>query len=104
MTSDFKRVNQPRIDKMLGILDVIERSSRSNKAYDEMMQMLEPVRQRLGLGGAPEGETEDTKQPTGMSRKRLDYSIACSKADRAIRACNTVAEELKRLKEALPDE
>ena len=104
MASDFKRVNQPRIDKMLGMLDVIERSARSNKASHEMTQLLEPVRQRLGLGGEHARETEDTHLPTGLSRKRLDYSIACSKADRAIRACEGVAEELKRLKGALPDE
>lgn len=100
-TSDFKRVNQPRIEKILGMLDVIERSARSNKATDEMTQMLEPVRKRLNLEETPE---DPQQQPTGLSRKRLDYSIACSKADRAIRACEGVAKELERLKAAIPNE
>ena len=40
--SEFLRINQPRIDKILKMLDTIETSARSNKATDQLAALLEP--------------------------------------------------------------
>ncbi len=45
---DFHRINGPRVDKIMGMLDVIAKSARSNKAEDAMAELLEPVRVQLG--------------------------------------------------------
>ena len=43
--TDFHRINEPRVEKIMQMLDTIDKSARSNKA--DAAPLLEPVRLRL---------------------------------------------------------
>jgi len=104
----FAEINEPRIAKIMAILDTMDTSAKSNKADAELFALLNPIRTRLGaivptMSDDDDGgdESPNTAQQP-ISRERLDYSIACSKADRAVRACEKVLAELTELKNAIP--
>lgn len=46
----FTDINQPRIEKIMKMLDTIETSAKSNKAQGELAGLLAPVFDRLGGG------------------------------------------------------
>lgn len=50
---DFVRINQPRVEKILGILDTIDKSARSNKVHDgfEHAALLRPIWERIDKVG-----------------------------------------------------
>lgn len=43
--TDFNRINEPRVEKIMAMLDTIDKSAKSNKA--DSATLLEPVRLRL---------------------------------------------------------
>lgn len=46
--NDFERINQPRVEKILKMLETIETSARSNKTEAEVQNLLLPVYGKLG--------------------------------------------------------
>jgi len=101
----FAEINEPRIAKIMAMLDTIDTSAKSNRCEDDLTDLLQPLVNRLGGRPAPVEDGGDESPSAAlqpMSRERLDYSIACSKADRAIRACEKVRDELVELKNAIP--
>jgi hypothetical protein len=46
--TDFVRINQPRVEKILAMLDTIDKSARSQRVPDsETAALLQPIAQRL---------------------------------------------------------
>lgn len=47
--TDFERINGPRVDKIMGMLEVIEKSAKSQRVDNaEHDQLLDPIRRSLG--------------------------------------------------------
>lgn len=45
---EFKRINQPRVEKILAMLKTIETSAKSNKAHEiDIAKLLEPISDEL---------------------------------------------------------
>lgn len=98
---DFTRINQPRVETILKTIKMIETSARSNSAEERMGELLAPVRAKLA---SDSNDSQEARKPSGMTRARMDFSIACSKADRARRACEKMVDELTTLINSIPDE
>lgn len=60
--TDFERINGPRAEKILKMLETIETSARSNKAEDQLGQLLAPVAERLAAIGAMSSAPEPTAE------------------------------------------
>jgi hypothetical protein len=85
--TDFERINGPRVEKIVKMLEVIETSAKSNKAMDELAALLAPVSRKLEqapyqtlgqamsqtLGQAP-------SQKTGRSPAYIDIREAAKSA------------------------
>lgn len=71
MITQFERINQPRVEKILKMLDTIETSAKSNRATDDLAALLSPVSARLTgnleTGATPPTPAAATTTPTGKS-------------------------------------
>lgn len=73
--SNFQRINQPRVEKLLKMIEVIETSAKSNRAgQSEVDALLEPV--KAALGGAETGTSSLTQRVTpGVPVPGLDRHL-----------------------------
>ena len=93
--NDFERINAPRVQKVLKMLDTIETSAKSNRAEDRMAQLLEPLRKRLSIEAAPSVDHPvSAAPPAPLDRDAFALQYNCSKA---VSACEKVLAELKAL-------
>jgi hypothetical protein len=86
--TDFERINGPRVEKIVKMLEVIETSAKSNKAMDELAALLAPVSRKLGqapyqtlgqamsqnTGQAPSQETGQAPSQKPDGRRRTSTS------------------------------
>ncbi|MEL6509065.1 MAG: hypothetical protein AAFQ32_04695 [Pseudomonadota bacterium] len=103
--TDFERINKPRVAKIMAMLDTIDKSARSQRVDNHVHdKLLDQIRTRIGaIKPHPEAEYA-AEASQKFSRARLDYSVACRKADASVKACQDVADKLQELMEALPNE
>ena len=86
--SNFMTTNQPRVQKIMSFLDVIERSAVANDiTMDELKELLDPVTEKLfpptgdNLVENPEFETNDSWAGTSNPPKYATIRDMAAKAD-----------------------
>lgn len=97
--TDFERINGPRVEKIIGMLDTISKSANSQRVSEqEIAALLAPVAQRMSdtTHGDTPIEDGESSQPV-FDRERLDHSIMCRKVDAAVAAIEKAVEALKEL-------
>ena len=74
--TDFERINQPRVEKITAMLEVIEKSGRSNRAGEgDYTALLKPVAERLrDLAGATPEPINPPKSEPAQPAQRPDRS------------------------------
>lgn len=78
--SDFTRINQPRVDKITAMLDVIDKSAKSQRVDNaDHDHLLDPIRRRLGAiepkpDVAPERDL--TKTPSAVCHTKRLFAAA----------------------------
>lgn len=77
--TEFARINQPRVDKILAALDTIEKSARSNRTEAaEVAELLAPLAERIAALTAAPDQAEGTATVEAASPAVADEAFAAA--------------------------
>ena len=79
---DFRRINSPRVEKLMEMVRIIEKSARSHKAEEEYRRIIAPLLEALPGGDAAAVAPRPVDRPTpsrGLPQTALEMTrwVSC---------------------------